>query len=69
MSTVRFAISAVIAAVAFIGCGKEGGRTEPTCAVRDCKTGKVIDDGCVDGLFSKKCAACTVLCPDEKTLR
>jgi hypothetical protein len=30
-------------------------RTTPICAVRDCKTGEIIDDGCVVGGKCKSC--------------
>jgi hypothetical protein len=32
------------------------GRAVPTCAVRDCKTGKIIDDGCSADGKCKKCS-------------
>lgn len=31
---------------------------KPTCAVTDCATGKIVDDGCVNGV----CLACTNAC-------
>ena len=35
----------------------------PRCAVQDCKTGNIVDDGCVDdGKGGRLCAACVNVC-------
>ncbi|HEY0715124.1 MAG TPA: hypothetical protein VGF45_20760 [Polyangia bacterium] len=36
------------------------GRTTPVCAVQDCKTGAILDNGCSD---DGKCVACVNACP------
>jgi len=35
------------------------GRKEPICAVRDCTTGRIVDDGCDEG---GRCASCVNAC-------
>lgn len=71
MERLRSAVVIVAAAGAIltlVACGKEreSARKAPTCAVRDCETGKIVDDGCVrDGLFGRTCAACTFVCPGQ----
>jgi hypothetical protein len=34
----------------------------PVCAVQDCATGRLIDDGCVESWFGKDCLACVNFC-------
>lgn len=59
--------SAVIIAAFIIGLtcdDKKGteqrkGRKEPICAVQDCATGKIIDDGCDE---TGRCASCINSC-------
>jgi hypothetical protein len=42
------------------------GHREPRCAVQDCKTHQIIDDGCVtDWKGGKTCASCVNACPDD----
>jgi hypothetical protein len=39
-------------------------RRTPSCAVQDCKTHQIIDDGCVDDeKGGKLCASCVNACP------
>lgn len=38
----------------------------PRCATQDCKTGKIVDDGCVDdGKGGRLCASCVNACPPD----
>jgi hypothetical protein len=52
----RFAASCV-AAAAIAGCPEPARppRAQPVCAVQDCKSGEIIDDGCAD---NGKCSPC-----------
>jgi hypothetical protein len=57
----------VLIALAFApGCrsctaNRASGRASPVCAVQDCATGNIIDDGCAaDG----RCLSCVTPCPN-----
>jgi hypothetical protein len=39
-------------------------RKEPACAVQDCKTHKIIDDGCTD---DGRCSSCVNVCEPPPT--
>jgi hypothetical protein len=49
-----------------VACGSSArghGRKVPVCAVQDCATGRMIDDGCVERwLGTKDCLACVNFC-------
>src|SRR5580700_8606192 len=49
-----------------VACGSSArghGRKGPICAVQDCATGRMIDDGCVERwLGTKDCLACVNFC-------
>jgi hypothetical protein len=50
-----------------VGCpalaaSKAPRRSEPVCAVQDCKTKKIVDNGCSD---DGRCAACVNACPQD----
>jgi hypothetical protein len=51
-------VFAVVAAGVVITIGASGGRAEARCAVLDCETGKIIDDGCANGV----CLKCVMPC-------
>ncbi len=39
---------------------------KPRCATQDCKTKKIIDDGCVDDAKGGRlCASCVMACPSD----
>ena len=59
-----FALAALAAALVLAtACetsrGAPRGRTEPVCAVQDCATGRIVDDGCAD---DGRCASCVNPC-------
>jgi hypothetical protein len=56
----------IISALAIVlACNDKGaieqrkGRKKPTCAVQDCASGKIVDDGCDE---SGRCASCVNSC-------
>lgn len=55
-------------AASMLGIGLEGcppkvqKRSDPVCAVRDCATGKIIDDGCTE---DGRCASCVSPCGND----
>jgi hypothetical protein len=64
-----FASAALAATLALAtGCqttrGAPRGRTEPVCAVQDCATGRILDDGCAD---DGRCASCVNACAPSPT--
>jgi hypothetical protein len=50
---------------------EQGHRREtPVCAIQDCATGRIVDDGCVGGgLGSRRCLACVNACEADTAPR
>jgi hypothetical protein len=60
MKRVYILAAASLLSFALAGCpSKMHKRSDPVCALRDCASGKIIDDGCSD---DGRCASCVSPC-------
>ena len=57
-------VSIVFYVALSLGCieCQSNGRTVPVCAVEDCATHQIVDDGCARGWFGAQCLACLNMC-------